>query len=154
MSFLFLGTHVCKIFPEEVLRHWMRHLRRWHIAPRLCSLPLKPRFIWAPSEQLNVFAFAFKWIPLFVCCRSKIESKQIPAHVVLHPLGWGGNIFDGLFPLISALQEALNVKWLGCGEDTHQAPTLPARLNAAAHCAAINQLYHNTPPVYSECQQK
>lgn len=50
---------------------------------------------------------------------------------MLHPLGWGGNICDGLFPLISALQEALNVKWLGWGEDTHQAPTLPARRNAA-----------------------
>lgn len=34
----------------------------------------------------------------------------------------GGNIVDGLFPLIWALQEAFNVKWLGWGKDTHPAP--------------------------------
>lgn len=62
-----------------------------------------------------------------------------------------GNRFDGLFSLISAVQEALNVKWLpsGAGGSTPSAGGPLQREDKPPHNTDINQLYHNTPPVLS-----
>lgn len=63
-----------------------------------------------------------------------------------------GNLFDGLFPLISALQEAFNVKWLGWREDTHPALTHSARLPAA--CCTQQHTHKSAPSEYTTCGQQ
>lgn len=72
IDFLFLGTHMCLIFPEEVIQYKMCHLCRLHSISCLCSFYLST--LWAITHvcfcaQANS---AFPLLPI------QIKSKQIP----------------------------------------------------------------------------